>query len=208
MHHLFHSSLYKRILILLSFSVIVGCNINTLPAQSFEEPPLFTQIRARVGVYYTGSFRTQTCISPLLRVEFGQISVSRFDQVLPLMFSDIIKIPDWPPWREGGLKVDAVIELGKAECEIYVGSDGGYHKSPDSVNVAYHICMLEADATVVNCWDIKSDKSHQRKPFECLDLSNCFTQYLEDAVREATAKFMLEFEHDTSVHEWTNRLTG
>jgi hypothetical protein len=141
----------------------------------------------------------------LLRVEFGQISVSRFDQVFPLMFSETIKVPDWPPWREGGLNVDAVIELTKAELGIDVGND---LKKPDHLNVAYQICLFKPDATVVNCWVTRSDKIHQRRPFECLDLSNCFARYLEGAARDAIARFMLEFERDPSVHEWANRLVG
>ena len=201
-----NSGLFQLLLTLLSFIIIAGCSsINTLPTQSFEDPPLFKQIRARVGVFYTGSARTHTSTSPILRVNFGQISVSRFDQIFPLMFSETIKVPDWPPWREGGLNIDAVIELRKAELEIVIGNDWNM---PDSVNVAYQICMFKPDTTVVNCWDTKSKRIYQRKPFECLVLSDCFTQYLEEAVRNAIAKFMLEFENDPSVHEWANRLVG
>lgn len=188
-----------------SLIFISGCGSITLPPKTFEEPPLITQIRARVGVYYTGSARRQTCITPLFKVKFGEISVSHFDQIFPLMFSETIKIPNWPPWREGGLDVDAVIELRKAELKVNLGDD--ISKS-DSVNINYQICMFKPDASIVNCWDIRINKNYQRKPFdfECLDLSDCFTRYIEGAVREAIAKFMLEFEHDSSAHEWSNSL--
>ncbi len=200
--HRFNSSLFRRVLILLSCAVVAHCNI-TLPPQSFKDPPLFTRINAKVGVHYPGPARTYTYISPLFRVKFGQISVSRFDQIFASMFSEIVPVPDWPPWRESGLNVDAVIELREVELEIDLGND---LDQPDLYSVGYQICLLKPDATVLNCWSPECTQRYQRKPFECLDLSLCARKYLEGAVRDTSARFMLEFQQDPVVHEWANSL--
>jgi len=205
MPHRFNSGLFQRMMILLSFTIIVSCII-TIPAkQSFDDPPLFTQIKTRVGLYYPGSVRSYTYKDVLFSVNFGELSVSRFDQIFSQMFSETISVPDWPPWHEGGLNVDAVIELKKVKLKIDIGNDVN---RPDRLNVAYQICLFKPDATVVNCWDTESDKIYQRGLFDCLDFTDCFTLYLECAVRDAIAKFMLEFERDSSVHEWRNRLAN
>ncbi len=182
---------------------LAGCG--TVPiAPTFEERPLFRPLEARVGVAYTGAARTAMAVTPLMRFEIGKTSVARFEQVFAAMFAASVALPDWPPWREGVKGLDGVIELERVDTTVTLGND---RDTPDVIQVAYRVCLYDAKVAPVACWTPSVRHSYQRKPFTCLDLSACLQPEVEVAMREAIARFMLEFERDPAVLTWARQLT-
>lgn len=187
------------------FSCVILASCKVQLKLAFEEPPLFPRIQARVGMSFPGPVQSYSYADPLTKVDFGQTSRSRFEQVFRSMFSETVLLPDWPPWRESKVNLDGVIELSKAQINVEVGND--WEDRPDSVFVAYQVCLYHPDGSTVNCWDTKASQVHQREILECLNLSHCLKIQIEAATREAIASFMLEFEGDPFVEEWTQSLT-
>ena len=193
---------WQRTCAWLAAATLGACGTVPLPPPP-EEPPLFRRINALVGTVYTPAARTAFVENPLLRIEVGKASVARFDQAFAAMFAQTAELPDWPPWREGVAGVDGVIELERTDAELVLGNDGNV---PDTVSVAFRVCLYEANGAEVRCWSPSARHQHQRRPGECLDIRDCTVPQTEIAVREAIAGFMVEAENDPALRAWAARI--
>ena len=197
---------YRIVIASLGIVFVAGC-FGTLPVESqLEETPLFRQIDARVGTYFTAEARTAVAIQPLGRVKIGEVSVARFQQAFAAMFTQTQELPDWPPWRHERLTgIDGVMELEQVHTDFTVGNDW---KTPDVISLTYRVCLYEINGAEVRCWTTSAFRSHQRKPFECLDLESCLLPQFDVVIREAIAKFMVEVEGDPAVKAWADRASA
>jgi hypothetical protein len=184
-----------------------GCG--TVPLTPWpEQTPLVQRIDARVGTSYAGAARLPIVTNPLIRIQVGQESVARFERVFASLFSRTQELPDWPPWREAGTSLDGVIELQRTEAELVLGNDAGGARAapgvarPDVVHIAYRVCLFRPDGRELRCWNPKSTASHQRRAMECMDLRDCIVPQVEGAMRDAIARFMVDFEQDPVVRDW------
>jgi hypothetical protein len=182
--------------------MLIGCTVELKPA--LEKPPLFSPIEARVGFCMSAPVQSYSYVDPLVKVDVGNISVSHFEQVFKSMFSETAALPVWPPWRESKPHFDGVIELCEMQFDLEMGDD---LENPDVVSVSYRVCLYQPDGSAINCWDTSETQAHQRRPFECLDLSRCLTPQIETAIRGAIAKFMFDFEDDPLVGNWAKNLS-
>jgi hypothetical protein len=168
-----------------------------------EEAPLFQRIDARVGASYASEARLAYVTNPLMRIDVGHASVARFEKAFGAMFTEIVNMPDWPPWRHEAPAVDGVIELERADVELLLGDDRG---RSDFVSITYRVCLYESNGTEIRCWMPSARSSHQRGMGECLDLRDCIVPQVEIAIREATALFLIAAESDPAVRAWATRL--
>ncbi len=194
-------------LALLSLLVLAACA--TVPLEPPPtDTPLFRRIDARVGYYCASTARTPIVTNPLVRIEVGRASVERFEQVFASMFSQVVALPDWPPWRDViNMDLDGIIELEKTEAELTLGDDSG--KRPDVTRIAYRICHYDSTGTLSKCWVPSAQHSHQRGIGECLfDLPACFVRQMDITMREAIARFMLDAENDPELRAWARRVSS
>lgn len=193
----------RRLLPLLP--LLAGCASPTaqLPG-ALPQPPLVERIDAKVGAAFTGPARAYVHPTPLVRFPVGEASAARFRQAWDALFAEVVDLPDWPPWREKPPPVDAVIELDRVAMEVAWGND---LDRADFVRVLYRACLYRPDASPVKCWTAEAAGSHQREPGECLsDLSVCVSEQADAVMREAIARFLLEFEADPEVKAWAAAL--
>ena len=189
--------------------LLVACT-TTLPLKpAFDEPPLTQQIEARVGSSFAIPVHTFDYVETggagsMIRVDFDQVSLARFEQVFSALFSDVTPLPLWPPWRETPSELDGVIELDKAHLAMAVGDD---LRNPERVTVSYRVCLYTPEGAVVNCWESHAEQLHQRAAFESsLSLKSYLNRLIETASREAIARFMLAFEQDPAVRAWAEQV--
>lgn len=190
-----------RRLFLLLVPLLSGCATTTatLPG-AMPQPPLVERIDARVGAAFSGPSRAYVHPTPLVRFPVGEASAARFRQAWDALFAEVVDLPDWPPWREKPPAVDAVIELDKVAMDVTLGNDANL---PDFVRVLYRVCLYRPDASQVKCWTAEAASSHQRGLGECLsDFSVCLGEQADTVMREALARFLLEFEADPEVKAW------
>jgi len=192
---------WRRAYASLAAAALVGCGTVPLTPPP-EEAPLFRRIDARVGTVYTTAARTAVVTNPLLRIEIGKASVTRFEQAFAAMFAQTAELPDWPPWREGVTGVDGVIEVERVDAALVLGNDAS---RPDVVSVAFRVCLYETNGTEIRCWSPSARHTHQRGVGECLDLRPCIVPQTEIAVREAVARFLVEAENDPTLRAWAAR---
>ena len=192
--------------------LVAACTATIEVEPEHDEPPLFRQIDARVGTYFTSEARTAAAAHTLAAVEIGEISVSRFGQAFESMFAETVPMPDWPPWRtESHTGIDGIIELERVDAEIKIGDDApdwiwiDSRDNPDIVRVEYRVCFYEPDGREVQCWETSASRSHQRKPFECVNIRKCLEPQFEAAIRDAVATFMVIVEKDPTFLAWANR---
>lgn len=185
--------------------VLYGCGTVQVPPPP-GEAPLVRAIEAHVGTTVTAEARNALVAHPLMRMAVGQTSAARVEQAFAALFAGTIAVPDWPPWRSAPPAVDGVIELQRVEATLVLGSDTG--DNPDVASVAFHICLYSPGGTEVRCWDPAASYSSQRRPFDCVNLERCVTPLMETALREATARFLLEAERDPVLRDWAAGLPG
>ncbi|MCI0401000.1 MAG: hypothetical protein L0Z68_06830 [Gammaproteobacteria bacterium] len=196
---------YRIIIASLGIVVVAGC-FGTLPVESqLEDTPLFRQIDANVGIYFTAEARTAVAVHTLGRIKVGEVSVARFQQVFAAMFTQTKELPDWPPWRHERLTgIDGVMELEQVNTDFTIGNDYG---TPDVISLTYHACLYETNGAEVRCWTTSAFRSHQRHAFECLDIESCLLPQFEVVIREAIAKFMVEVDGDPAIKAWAERVS-
>jgi len=161
------------------------------------------RIDAQVGTVYTTAARTAVLTYPLLRIEIGKASVTRFEQAFAALFARADELPDWPPWRAGVAGVDGVVEVERTDAQLVFGNDSN---RADMVSIAYRVCLYEPTGVEIRCWSPSAHHSHQRRVGECLDLRACIVPQTEITVREAIARFLLEAENDPALKAWEARL--
>jgi hypothetical protein len=170
-----------------------------------DEPPIFRRIDAWVGIVYASAARTAILTNPLLRIEVGKASVVRFERVFASMFTQVVELPDWPPWQEASTGLDGVIVLEKTDAELALGDDTG--RNPDVVRIAYRVCLYEPGGVEIRCWAPSARHTHQRRIGECLNLQACIVPETEVTLREAVARFMVEAENDPALKAWAAQIT-
>lgn len=189
--------------------LLAGCAA-TIPIKPvFEEPPIASQIQARVGSacripIHTADYAESLGGGGIFKVNLDQASLSRFEQVFHSLFSDVTPLPTWPPWRETLLDLDGVIELDAADLKLSLGDDMG--RNPERVEVKYRVCLYTPAGKTVNCWESQAEQIHQRQPFERFNLAPYLEKLVEATSREAIAHFMLAFEGDPAVKAWAEQV--
>lgn len=189
--------------------LLAACAITIPTKQSFEEPPLATQIQARIGSacripIHTADYAESLGGGGIAKVDFDRSSLSRFEQVFGALFSEVTLLPPWPPWRETPPALDGVIELDAADLKLSLGDDMG--RNPEHVVVRYRVCLYSPNGATVNCWESQAEQIHQREPFERFNLTPYIETLVEAASREAIARFMLAFESDPAVKVWADQV--
>jgi len=203
------NKLWTPMVVLVSIAIVAtggGCS-STLPiSDATIQYPLFRQIDARVGTYYTAEARSAIVGHILHDAELGEASVGRFEKTFSAMFSEAMLLPDWPPWRSSELvDIDGVIELEEVHGSLVIGND---INNPDRASVSYRVCLFEPDARKIQCWSTSASQSHQRRPFECFpNNAACLTPLFEIVIRDAIAQFMVKFENDGAVTYWAEQLS-
>lgn len=189
---------------LLLLALAGGCATTTakLPG-AMPQPPLVARIDARIGAAFPAPARGYVHPTPLVRLPVGEASAARFRQAWGALFTEVVDLPDWPPWRASRPAVDGVIELDHVAMDVTTGND---RDIPDFVRVLYRVCLYRPDASPVKCWTAEAAGSQQRGIAECLpDFSVCLGEQADAAMREALARFLLEFEADPDVKAWAAR---
>lgn len=192
--------------------VLAGCTTTAAVHGAREQEPLAIRQDARVGIVYTGAWRGAEYADPLVRVPFGQASVTRLDQAFAALFSATTRLPDWPPWRSALPPVDGVIEVDVASMSVSAGTD---YKRPetasvllvppiperlDQVTIRYHACFMQPGGQVVACWEATAQSDHQRGALESYPKS--VAEAADRAMSGATAKLLLTIENDPEVKAW------
>ena len=168
-----------------------------------EQPPLVEQLDLTIGASFPGKARGYVLPTPIVRIHVGESSAARFRQAWDALFAKVVDLPDWPPWRSQPPAVEGVIEPAEADMDVALGNDT---TRPDRIRVRYRVCLYEPDATPVKCWTAEAESTYQRKLGECLpDLGKCIGQQADHVMREAVARFLLEFDADPEVKRWAGR---
>ncbi len=188
--------------VLLTAAALSACGTVPIPPPS-EEAPLFQRIDARIGTNYTAAARLAYVSNPVMRVDVGQASVTRFESAFGAMFTEMVELPDWPPWRHAAPAVDAVIELERVDAELRL-ADG--RDKADSVSITYRVCLYEPNGEEIQCWTPSAQNSHQRSASECVDLRKCIAPQVEIAMRDAVALFLVTAERDPAIRAWAAQL--
>lgn len=195
--------------------VLSACGTTPLPPPP-DVPPLFRRIEARVGAVYAEAARAAVLQDPLVRIEVGQASVARFRQAFAAMFAQVVELPESPSWRAAGTALDGVIELQRVDARMVPGNDASGLLArlvqaqdmarPDVVDITYSVCLYAPDGAVVRCWAASATDSHQRGPFDCLDMGPCIARQTEAVMRGAIARFMVDAENDPALASWAARI--
>lgn len=185
-------------------ALLVGCmgGAVNLPGR-MEQLALVEKFDVTVGASFPGKARGYVLPTPVVRIHVGESSAARLRQAWEALFARVVDLPDWPPWRSQPPAVEGVIELAEADMDVALGNDAA---RPDRIRARYRICLYEPDATLVKCWTAEAESTDQRKLGECLpDIGACIGQQADHVMREAVARFLLEFEADPEVKRWAAR---
>jgi hypothetical protein len=182
-------------------AAVAGCASQTVTVQgAAEQVPLAQRRDARVLVHYSPAVRDARYSDQVVNLAIGAASIERLDQAFAALVSSVTQAPEWPPWRNGPVAVDGVIEVDEAGIEVVTGND---INRPDRVSVRYHACLYRPDSARVNCWSAQSEAVHQRGILE--GVSGSVSRLAERAMSDATAGLMLDIDADPAVQAWIEK---
>ena len=193
---------------------VAGCAIQTVPVRGApEQVPLAQRHDARVLVHYAPAVREAGYSDALMNVAIGAASVERLDQAFQALFSSVTQVSVWPPWSDGLLAVDGVIEVDEAGIEVVRGvrdlpSSSALHSlgTPHKVIVHYHACLYRPNGAKLECWKADALRERQLGFFETEVES--VAALAGQAMSDAVAKLVRMIEEDSAVQRWVAQPTG
>jgi hypothetical protein len=164
------------------------------PGQVYDGEPLVTPLPLAVGVYYPPEFRdyeSHASRSNDRRVDryhlrLGPASVALFDRILAAQFAEVRPVDRLPAPDDGEADLDAVIEVSFASAGL--------------MSVGYDLTLYAASGTVIAKFDADGATYSDRVDDETV------SRGLRVAMRNAAAKFLVDFPDNPDVHAWLSGL--
>lgn len=164
------------------------------PGQAYDGEPLVTPLPLTVGVYYTPEFRNyegNTSRSNDRRVDryhlrLGPASVALFDRILAAQFAEVRSVDRVPTPDAGEPGLDAVIEVSFASAGL--------------MSVGYDLTLYAPSGTVIAKFDADGATYSDRVDDETVPRG------LRVAMRNAAAKFLVDFSDNPDIHAWLSGL--
>jgi hypothetical protein len=177
---------------------------------AFEEPPTFTRLPAKVGVYYSSKFRTyqyRFTIEHALEeyvIPLGKPSTRLFDQIFPIMFDRVIYLQHRPPLSPAESNLDLIIEPRIEEFDL--GYPASIFQTPRT-EIVYRITLYSTDGTPFASWTVTGMTERRPDLFELFERSHThFGKRSDLALQDAAKTFMAGFHNIPEVRAWLRRL--
>ncbi len=164
------------------------------PGTVYDGDPLVELLPLTVGVYYGPAFRNYESTikrSGSSRVDryhlrLGPSSIALFDRILEAQFTDVRQVDATPPLKAGEPELDAVIEVA--------------FRSVGLMSVGYDVTLYSPAGTVVAKLDVRSSVYYEYANEEIV------ARALRAAMRNAVARFLVDFPNHPDVHAWLTSL--
>lgn len=193
----------KNILFSLLFLLLGACNQSLqLKVKSDVPAPLVKQYPLSVGIHFTDEFRNfiykeDSRDRPGWHIESGLSQVQLFNRVLPSMFQSVQEVG-----LVNALSVAAVFKPEVEEMQFAMPEE----KKTEfyEVWIKYNIQLLNTDGKMIANWPVVG---YGKSSTEFLEsngegLNSAFNR----ALRDAGAKFSLNFEKNNDVKQWLSEL--
>ncbi len=163
--------------------------------------PEFVEYKKRIEVILCGPYGRRDQSGVFFTFPIGTSSKDLFDQCISSMFSTVTKISDPPPFTKNTPTLDGVLEprIESFDWDI-VCSQNYFSTGKFSAIVRYLISLYDSDGHLVTSMHLEG--RGLEKPLLCLG-DNCKdSRAAEQAMRDAIAKFMIDFQEQPEVKRW------
>jgi hypothetical protein len=195
--------------LLLAGLLLVACEDRDVPA-AIDHPPVVDPLPVAMGVYYPPEFRTARCnvkyltgfMKPLEEammrpwsrtVVIGPAQVAAFDLVWPAMFKSVVPLESPPSANAaGGLAGAITVSLDDCSLAVYSGH-------VRLVSFTYRFTLTSASDDIKATWLVFGAPAGEH------DGSG---PYLQEALRDAVAKFVAGFDTEPALAAWRAQLSA
>jgi hypothetical protein len=186
-------------LALFAAAVVSGCTTVIPLKATVEDPPSIAQMPLVVGVHYSPEFRTYEHEQSKLVFPLGQSSVILFDQVLPMIFAQVVRVPSRTPLGGGEPRIAAVIEPNIEDASF---------SSPPMI-----VSLADVTAEVIYQFTVYSSQGNRLASWKVRGIGNPspgwfvwktepFSKAMDLAMVDAARKFMTGFRDVPEVQRW------
>ena len=186
-------------LALFTAAVVSGCTTVIPLKATVENPPSIAQVPLVVGVHYSLEFRTYEHERSKVVFPLGQSSVILFDQVLPIIFAQVVRVPSPAPLSDGGPRVAAVIEP-KIEDADFTSPRMIVSLADVTAEVIYRFTVYSPQGSRLASWKVKG--IGKPSPGWFVWKTEPFSKAMDLAMVDAARKLMTGFRDVPEVQQW------
>jgi hypothetical protein len=176
---------------------------------SLDQRPIVEQLPVAMGIYYSPEFRgyEHRSVEYIRGLEFhfiyslGPASVALFDQVLPGMFRAVVPLKTWPSLSVGGAGLSAVL-IPEIESVFIRSQHNDSDLGPFPVNVTYRFTLYGLVGDKLASWVVSGSTTYELSPVLDFQAQDKKKLAIRDALRNAAAKFVIEFPNQPDVQRW------
>jgi len=196
--------------LLLAGLLLVACEDRDVPP-AIDHPPAVTPLPIAMGVYYPPEFRTARCsvkyltgfLKPLEEammqpwsrtVIIGPAQVAAFDLMWPAMFKSVVPLES-PPSANAASGLAGAITVALDDCSLANSSGQISH-----VSITYRFTLTSASGDIKATWSVIG--------FTTGVEHGGSGPYLQEALRNAVAKFVAGFDTEPALAAWRAQLSA
>ncbi len=200
--------------IILAGLLMVGCTFTVPLSATVDRPPGVSRIPLAVGVYYSPEFRAYTSTHvkraglPGLRewnYPVGQVSVTLFDHVFPILFDQLRSSSGRPPLKAVEPALAAVIEPSIEEFSVGVPllSNGIF-----TAEITYRFILFSSDGNRVASWTVRGvGEKHGAITFvDWSAWSRWQGEAADLAMQDAAKEFLTGFRNVPEIRRWFRQI--
>ena len=208
--------LLKKLLKLVALAALFsGCSTSAEAPKNFDiqlnptvEPlPSTIRLPLTVGVYYDPKFRSTRYqfrgFTGLANFPVGQASVTLFDRLFAAIFKSVSVVPDRPPLRAEGAKIDAVIEPAIAAFDVKTRVRGPGFTETYRAEITYRFTLWSSQGERIASWTVTGNGETRGVTWRADELRG---RVAELAMRDAAAKFLRVFRGVPEARRWLGEM--
>lgn len=192
--------------------VVLFSSCQVSPNPKIDPLPTVKQIPLDVGIYYSPEFRIYEYLyegykisgDPADKESFaiGKASVDLLNQLLRVMFKNIVEIDQRPPLPSGSVKLAGVIEPNIEEFQLVKLRELPHMRQRYKIQMTYRFTLYTPDGELSVFWVSGEGKNSERR---FASTSKIYRETTDKAMKNAGNNFATKFLDFPEVRRWLDK---
>jgi hypothetical protein len=198
-------ALRKSLAVLASMMLLTSC-VNSITVEGSSPTPLVKKIPARIGVYYSDTFKTFRHDEKIeqngsWQIEFGAQNLTFFRNLMAAMFTNVVEVSKSPVDATMLPGLDGVLVPEIKKFGFLTPSVSGLNFY--SASIQYHMTLYNAEHQKISEWTVVGYGKSEASVFGSKEALSEATML---AIRDGGARIAVELGDQPGVDSWVQSL--